>query len=63
MKVGRRWFEMFGIGTGELFLILLVTVLLFGGNRVVDIAKGLGRGIREFKKSLEEFDPTEDSIK
>jgi len=54
---------MFGIGTGELFLILLVTVLLFGGNRVVDIAKGLGRGIREFKKSLEEFDPTEDSIK
>jgi len=42
---------MFGIGTGELIVILVVVVLLFGAKRIPEIAKGLGRAAHEFKKA------------
>jgi len=42
---------MFGIGTGELLVILVVVVLLFGAKRIPEIAKGLGRAAHEFKKA------------
>lgn len=45
---------MFGMGWQELFLIFLVILLLFGARRIPDIAQGLGKGIREFKKALKE---------
>lgn len=44
---------MFGIGLSELLVILLVCLLLFGANRLPEIGKSLGEGIREFKKSLD----------
>ena len=47
---------MFNIGMPELIVIFLVVLLLFGGSRLVDIAKGLGAAIREFKKSVKEED-------
>lgn len=37
------------IGTPELMLILLAALLLFGGNKLPELARGLGKGIREFK--------------
>lgn len=37
------------IGTPELLLILLAVLLLFGGNKLPELARGLGKGIREFK--------------
>ena len=40
----------------ELIVIFLVILLLFGGGRLVDIAKGLGSAIREFKKSIKDDD-------
>ncbi len=40
------------IGPMELLLILLVAVLLFGGKKIPEVAKGLGEGIRNFKTSL-----------
>ena len=43
---------MFGIGLSELLVILLVCLLLFGANRLPQIGKSLGQGMREFKKSL-----------
>ncbi len=45
---------MFGIGISELLVILLVCLLLFGANRLPEIGKSLGEGIREFKKSLKD---------
>lgn len=39
------------IGTGELLVILCVILVLFGGKRLPEFAKSLGKGIREFKKA------------
>jgi sec-independent protein translocase protein TatA len=40
------------IGFPELMVILVVAVLLFGGKKIPEVAKGLGEGIRNFKSSL-----------
>lgn len=37
------------LGGGEVTVILLVVLLFFGSNKIPDLARGLGRGIREFK--------------
>jgi sec-independent protein translocase protein TatA len=39
------------IGWTELLIILLVVVILFGGKKIPDLMRGLGEGIREFKKA------------
>lgn len=43
----------FNIGSSELVLILGVALLLFGGNKLPELARGLGKGIREFKDASE----------
>jgi sec-independent protein translocase protein TatA len=40
------------LGIPELLIILVVAVLLFGGKKIPELAKGLGQGIRNFKESL-----------
>ena len=45
------------IGPMELLVILLIAVLLFGGKKIPEVAKGLGEGIRNFKNSLKGDDP------
>ncbi len=54
---------MFGLGMGELVLILLVLVLLFGAKRIPEIAKGLGSGIRTFKTELKGPDEEEEEAR
>ena len=39
------------IGFSEILLILLIVVLLFGGRKIPELMKGLGQGIKEFKKA------------
>jgi len=39
------------IGAMEIILILLVVVLLFGGRKIPELMKGLGQGMKEFKKA------------
>ena len=40
------------IGWQEILLILLIALLLFGAKKIPDLARGLGKGIREFRKGL-----------
>jgi sec-independent protein translocase protein TatA len=52
---------MFGnLGAGEIILILLVILILFGAKKIPELAKGLGKGMSEFKKGLKDV---EDEIK
>jgi sec-independent protein translocase protein TatA len=44
------------VGMGELLVILIVVLLLFGSKKIPEIAQGLGKGIREFKKSIKEVE-------
>ena len=41
-------------GSWEIFIVLLIVLLLFGGKKLPEIAKGLGKGIQEFKKASKE---------
>jgi sec-independent protein translocase protein TatA len=40
------------LGTGELLVILAIVVLIFGVNKIPQLGKGLGEGIRNFKASI-----------
>ena len=44
---------MFGIGVPELVIILVVALIIFGPGKLPEIGGALGRGIRDFKKSME----------
>ena len=56
---------MFGnIGGSELFLILLVILVFFGAKKLPELAKGLGQGIREFRKAAKDIqDEVEKEVK
>ncbi len=44
---------MFGIGTQELIIFLIIVLVLFGGSRIPNIARSLGKSITEFKKGVQ----------
>ena len=44
----------FNLGTGEIIIILVVVLLLFGAKRIPELARGLGRGVNSFRKGLNE---------
>jgi len=50
------------IGLTEILLILLVVVLLFGGRKIPELMKGIGQGMKEFKKASK-YDPEEEKEK
>lgn len=43
---------MFGIGTQEIILIVLIVLLFFGGRKIPELMKGLGKGVRSFKEGV-----------
>ncbi|HJA87372.1 MAG TPA: twin-arginine translocase TatA/TatE family subunit [Candidatus Parabacteroides intestinavium] len=47
---------MFGIGTQEILLIVLVVLLFFGGKKIPELMKGLGKGVRSFKEGVKGID-------
>ncbi|MBO4575195.1 MAG: twin-arginine translocase TatA/TatE family subunit [Bacteroidales bacterium] len=47
-----------GIGTGEILLIVLAILLLFGGKKLPELMRGMGKGVKEFKDAMNE--PTGD---
>jgi sec-independent protein translocase protein TatA len=50
------------LGMTEIILILLVVVLLFGGRKIPELMKGIGQGMKEFKKASK-YDPSTDENK
>lgn len=50
-------------GTFELILIILAIVLLFGAKKIPEIARGLGKGLKEFKKAKDEVSESLNSDK
>jgi sec-independent protein translocase protein TatA len=47
---------MFGLGTQELLIILIIAFFVFGGKKLPEIGAGLGKGLRAFKDSLRDLD-------
>ncbi len=45
-------------GGPELLVILAIVVLLFGAKKIPDLAKGIGKGIKDFKKEMKDDEPT-----
>jgi sec-independent protein translocase protein TatA len=48
------FFALFNLGGGEIILILALILILFGARKLPELAKGLGQGIKEFKKATRE---------
>ena len=46
----------FGLGTGEIILIVLVFLLLFGAKRIPDLMKSMGKGVKSFKEGMKEVE-------
>lgn len=46
----------FNLGAGEIILIALVVLLLFGGKKIPELMRGLGKGVRSFKNGLNEIE-------
>jgi sec-independent protein translocase protein TatA len=65
----------FNLGGGEIFLVLLIVILFFGSKKIPELARGLGKGMREFKDAANNIqreisesarvieDPESDNIK
>ena len=47
-------FALFDLGGGQILLILALILIFFGARRIPELAKGLGQGIKEFKKATKE---------
>ena len=47
---------MFGLGIHEVLVIALVILLLFGGKKIPELMKGLGKGVKNFKDGMREID-------
>tara|TARA_B100000315_G_scaffold218805_1_gene220317 strand:+ start:216 stop:413 length:198 start_codon:yes stop_codon:yes gene_type:complete len=50
------------LGPWEIVLIILVIILIFGGKKIPELARGLGKGLREFKKTTREIKDEVDTV-
>ncbi|MBO7436186.1 MAG: twin-arginine translocase TatA/TatE family subunit [Bacteroidaceae bacterium] len=46
----------FGLGTGEIILIVLAFLLLFGAKRIPELMKSMGKGVKNFKEGMKEVE-------
>jgi sec-independent protein translocase protein TatA len=54
---------LFALGPMEIILIIAVIVLLFGGRKIPELMKGIGQGMKEFKKASKVNDDDEKDVK
>lgn len=48
--------KMFGLGGQEILLIALIVLLLFGGKKIPELMRGLGKGVKSFKDGMKEIE-------
>ena len=51
-------FIILGIGTQELLIICVIVLLLFGGKKIPELMKGLGKGVKSFKDGMNDVEST-----
>lgn len=51
---------MFGIGTQEIIIIALIILLLFGGKKIPELMRGLGKGVKSFKDGMNDKEEGDD---
>ncbi|MCR5469640.1 MAG: twin-arginine translocase TatA/TatE family subunit [Prevotella sp.] len=54
---------MFGLGMQEILIIALIFLLFFGGKKIPELMKGLGKGVKSFKDGLNEVTDLKEDIK
>ena len=56
---------MFGLGTTEIIIILVVILLLFGGKKIPELMRGIGKGVKEYEDARKDTNPnsTENPVK
>ena len=53
----------FGLGWGEIALIALIVLLLFGGKKIPELMRGLGKGVKNFKEGMKDVESDVKEIK
>lgn len=48
--------SIFNFGTGEIIVIVLIVLLLFGGKKIPELMRGLGKGVKSFKQGMNEVE-------
>ena len=51
---------LFGLGMQEILVIALIVLLLFGGKKIPELMKGLGKGVKSFKDGMKEIEDDEE---
>ncbi len=52
----------FGLGGQEILLIALVVLLLFGGAKIPELMRGMGKGVKSFKEGMKEVDDVKKEV-
>lgn len=61
--LGMKTMLFFGLGGQEILIIALVVLLLFGGSKIPELMRGMGKGVKSFKDGMKEVDNEVKDIK
>lgn len=62
MMLGLKTLLLFGLGGQEILLIALIVLLFFGGAKIPELMRGMGKGVKSFKEGMKEIDEVKKDI-